>query len=456
MKLQEISNSSSAIYENAELELKTITPIHIMGRTEIGSHRLLITDKVRAIVDEEKLFERLYQQDELVDDFLFEMDSDKPPRLYKFLKNRVLSDQSWGSNQYVDSTKIDKLAWDLSAYRLDWYHNAPQSRPYSIRPFIRDGQNDPYIPGTSIKGAIRTAVLYSQLLKLKEESSTDFNLIVKKIREELPKVKSSSTKPAIEIGLIEDVLQDFDALAPNNHWFTPKEVSLRDFLKAVLISDTTPARDNLQLCRVQWVSEGGPIGWHFSTKSNGDPIDVYPEVLPESITLSCNGAVDKFTVNRLRGKTSIAQPCFSDLDSVFAHMKRFADDLLTFEKKYFQDLYNRNNDPLIRVALKEYERIENKEPNLRIGWASGTMGITILRLLLDEPDMRILDQPEIEAIREQFFPSQHATKYGPSIKYFPKTRRFIVSQSNQTGSHEDEWELITPLGWCRLEREGGS
>jgi len=449
MKLQDIYPSSQS-YEKAKFRMKTITPVHIGGRTSVGSNRILITQGVRAIIDEEKLFNQFYSitQEGVIDDYLNGV-YNAQSSLFGFLNRH-----NWFT-RYPNNATIDAFARGVAAYQLDWYRGIPSGRPSSIRPFIRDGEQKAYIPGTSIKGAIRTAILYGQLDRLKQESRDDFEQIVQNIRERLPEVKSSSTNPAIEIGLIEDVLQDFDAFVDDDNWFTPKEESLRDFLKAFLISDTEPVTGNLNLCRVQWVSEGEARGWHFSESEdrhgNKFPTAVYVEVLPEGITLECDGAVDKFTVSRFRERTQIAKSCFSDINSILNHLECFAKDLLAFEKGFFQHLYNQVNDPLIKVALDEYDRIIGEKPNLRIGWGTGVMSITILRLMLDQ-----LDQPDnlVETIRDKFFPN--LDKYGLGIEYFPKTRRFIVKESGNQGSYEEEWELITPLGWCRLEQEGGS
>jgi len=52
------------------------------------------------------------------------------------------------------------------------------NRLVDFKPFIRDGFNNIYIPGTSIKGAIRTAILYRVLKEFKKTDPRGFQKTV--------------------------------------------------------------------------------------------------------------------------------------------------------------------------------------------------------------------------------------------------------------------------------------
>jgi CRISPR-associated protein Csm5 len=54
---------------------------------------------------------------------------------------------------------------------------------YEFRPFIRDGFSNIYIPGTSLKGSIRTAILYNVLKELKKSRENEFEEIENKIKD---------------------------------------------------------------------------------------------------------------------------------------------------------------------------------------------------------------------------------------------------------------------------------
>jgi len=436
MKLEDTYRNKS-LGEIADLGLKTITPVHIGGGAEISANRFLLTEKVSAIVDEEKLFEKFSQRG-WVDQYINQA------------RQRQGGLGSFQPIQRMSQAEKEQFAAEVAAYHLKRFEGTPLRDIHNLRPFIRDGEHRAYIPGTSIKGAVRTAVLYGQLVKLRESNRKDFNAILAAIRNEVGRCRPSPNRPTLDddkhTELIAQVLQGSSLQAPDRS-ISEGERSLFDVLKAFSISDTEPADFTpLDLCRIQIVSEGGEYGWHFSRLPNRlQPISIHAETLPENTILRCTGTVDKFTVNRFRPKT---KSCFDSLKAVVAHMQRFTDDLIAFERGYFDHLYRLGNDDFIKGIRDRYdEMINSKEkPNIRIGWGCGLMGLTILTLL----DRYTEDL--VYAVRDRVFGNPQ--KY-QGIKYFPKTRRFIVSEYQGRGNaNEDKWEPIWPLGWCRLEQEG--
>lgn len=80
--------------------------------------------------------------------------------------------------------------------------------------FIRDGNGRRFLPGTSVKGSIRTAVFYELLLK-SENAINAFGKFIKKVGDELHKNWGSSTSKSI----FENYLRNMLGITPNNDPF---------------------------------------------------------------------------------------------------------------------------------------------------------------------------------------------------------------------------------------------
>ena len=434
MKLEKIpttTTSTNSIQEHIRLKLTTLAPVHIGGRSTLGPNRFIPTDSGGAVVHEEKLFEVLYQKN----------------AIGKYWQS--VQDNNEAIKDFLHIAKISPQdRYSAAAYRLDFYRDS-HLNPSKIRPFLRNGENLAYLPGTAIKGAIRTALLYGLLRDLKVCNDKVWSDLIAQLTlinlKEL-KINSASVNPATKLRLIRKVLQNFDITMPDGTQIRLDDGQCddaphRDILRAVSVSDSQPIGANLKLCQVQFVSEGGsPKGWHFSVVPNKTwPISVYLEALRENQQLEFEITTDRSILTTLQATT-----CFTDFFSLEKYLQLFAKELLAFELAFLKHIYNSSHDQQIQEMITVYENIQSQQPNLRLGWGCGAMGITILRLLMDDADMRILDKPTIQTIQKYFdcF-NKHMHKHGPDIKYFPKTRRFIV---------KDGCDLLMPLGWCKLER----
>lgn len=135
---------ADAYIERYQLKLETIGPLFIGSGVTLKKKEWVLDKKnqIGIILDEEKLFSYLKKR-QLLDAFeTFLLREDK--QLFQWMReNRVYPG---------DIRQIEK-------YRADCSGIANINRDKEIHMFIKDGYGKPYVPGSSVKGAIRSVLL---------------------------------------------------------------------------------------------------------------------------------------------------------------------------------------------------------------------------------------------------------------------------------------------------------
>ncbi|MBQ8749180.1 MAG: type III-A CRISPR-associated RAMP protein Csm5 [Clostridia bacterium] len=152
-----------------EIELEVLSNIHIGNGTKIAKYEYVYDDKQKLykILDTKKLFDYL-------------VDINKAEDYISFVGGLANNRSNADSNLLFFFTKNVKnykyILDDYMIYQADNYSN--DERLEDIECFIKDKlTNKPYIPGSSLKGALRNAILYSLLelaKKLNELKNVDY------------------------------------------------------------------------------------------------------------------------------------------------------------------------------------------------------------------------------------------------------------------------------------------
>ena len=129
---------------NQTIKLTVLTPLHIGAGTEkrmaVGIDYFYMPDEKKVyIIDTNKLFAALRQKGADLSIYSQMIAQKQTKSLQKFLFETLK----------IPITSISSKAYSIS--------NTPENE---INTFIRSGLNQPYIPGSSLKGAIRTAVFH--------------------------------------------------------------------------------------------------------------------------------------------------------------------------------------------------------------------------------------------------------------------------------------------------------
>lgn len=377
-------------FSTTTFTFQVLSPTHIGGGSPLSQFEWIVLDNCLYVVDEEKLA-RFFVECDLLDEWCdFAL---SPPRgelspLTFFLRNkRLLNSDSLES--------IRRYSCELNS--------APGAKD-TVRPFVRDGFGNPYVPGSSLKGALRVAILYALLKRLPAEGGKRLvEEFVQRRLDELTKEqrRRRRIKFSFAAALERRVLQAYN-LVPYDKIFGPRS----DLLRALEVSDSvTLPPDGLQVEEVKVYS--------FRKKEPEKP--AWVECLPAGMRFQARLGIDAALLEDFGRRNSHPQfglP-FTEIREIllrpFAAMAEFTRDLLVYERLFFAEQLRRDG------ALNFVE-----EPNFRLGWGGGLLGTTIDLLLGEE-------------IRKQLRNAIFVQREAPA----PKTRRLT-----QSGA---------PLGWIKVE-----
>lgn len=446
------------------LQIKTLSPIHI-GNGEKYNGLSYIQDKRQrptkvCYLEFEALQKTLNQQQ--LQDFSDWVVTERFPSLYKYLKN-IVNDR----NNSIANNLIPK-----SLYKVDLlYKEDPQQRRFlgDIDAFIKQN-NKVYIPGTELKGAIRTAVLYHllniesnyynllkgemiklqnnfnfsisiistgskrgrDLLKvqdLKHIPQDEFNrLFGRKKCDEIwrkinngidPSITVNKIKGALlkEAGKIEDDLQ-------NRVLRGAKSDAKYDLLKLLHISDTELKEPSKCLfvsdLKVENTKQRDRQG-----NSTDEDIVLFQELCKKDQIFTCQGFKldNNRTILEKLGFSDEQKHVVSDVRNLLRCCYEFSNRLLDEELSYQQ------------YSLKIKDRLntirnENKpdSPVIRIGKNEGYLSLTI-GLIVKDKDKSLYDNVLC-----------HATKNTSYTGNFPKTRRIVNLENGD----------VDTCGWVKL------
>ncbi|MFG6098455.1 type III-A CRISPR-associated RAMP protein Csm5 [Leptothoe sp. ISB3NOV94-8A] len=304
-----------------------------------------------------------------------------------------------------------------------------------LRPMIRNGMGQFYIPGTSIKGAIRTAIVYHMLkhshrYKLPKEQRV--SEIEHRLRRNIGDLKRKAK-------FTDDSLFMNRLFCSFNLTYQGKAVPARegpntDFMRAVKVTDSTPlverkfTRPNgkpgvLNLSIVPEVI----ISSYFLDNRAKYRASIYAEMV-RAVKTSFSICLDTEMLSWFRGEQGLKIP-FKSVSELLEICQEFAQDQWNAEYDYWHNTKD-NSDArgknLDFSHIRHFYKPKQCPFSLRLGWGSGLLGTTIGLLLKDELRAEIRD---ICGIRAPNFEA-------------PKSRRTVVNRSS---------EIRFVPGWSRLK-----
>lgn len=337
-------------------------------------------------------------------------------KFYRADMDRIFEDERFDTDKFIEGAKggalylgrfSPELAKEHVRYALDISQSTKTSiqeligsRSSEVREYIKT-KDEAYIPGSSIKGAIRTAILWWVL----KNDPDKFNMA----KNHLEKLVMSREvdKKRVDDGIEKEVF----GREPTH-----------DLLKALQVSDTNAVTvEKLKIEEVQTLTTT-PRG------HNWKGFYTYVEALKPETRLNLEMKFDEFLLEGDAARALAFESKQNLVREIPKICNEFADDFIEDEIRF----YKRCNTPReLDKVLEFYERvIERKEEKsflLHLAWGSGWHGMTVGRLL--EPYL----------LRER-------RKFGlgkPGVPEFPKTRRLVFE--NEKPAY--------PLGWVKLKVE---
>ncbi len=344
-------------------------------------------------IDIEKLASKLQSSGDIAEYVQLMQASPNSERLQAFLRGKK-----------INSQEIIKPAS---------FAGMPANAGASVNALLRDRHGQPYLPGTAIKGAIRTAILWSMLRELQKSDEA------RKQTQFSQQVEYPITNSRMPRGWQKKYLGDFLNLRfyQNVLGKSYKPDANADLLRAMRVRDSKtldPGLPVLQSVRVISLGDRGQdTGWHWSRN-----IETMVECLPENTELETEICVDELMLEDLglNRKSSQIPACLGSVKGIIDACCEFSAYCIRKEEKpYYEKLKG------VDSVAAFYDTVA---PTLRIGWGSGRAETTILSLLKGEARKKV---QELAGRRDA------AT--------FPKTRRTTMNGAIPN----------LPLGWVKME-----
>lgn len=348
-----------------------------------------------------------------------------------------LLEATFGSNWWNQTDANGEPIFPKIASSQKW----TDLRVTELRPMIRNGMGQLYIPGSSIKGAIRTAIAY-HLLKNPDRyqvpASKRVSAIEQTLRERLGRLNSHQQKSLDDELFMESLFSDFSLT------YQGRTAQLRkrsgnspntDFLRVLKVTDSepllektvktkkgTPLALNVPVVAEVIISSRLP---NYSAKYKAS---IYAEMV-RNVKTEFTLSIDTEMVSWFRHNQGMQLP-FTTLDELLQICQEFTQEQWDYEHDYWQAIKNNpqaNGRNLDFDSIRDFYEPTECPQSLRLGWGSGMTGTTVDLLLEDELRQEIRDicglkAPDFEA------PKSRRTVVSPKgeIKFVPGWAKFKV------------------------------
>jgi len=308
------------------------------------------------------------------------------------------------------SSAVQKLD-EPYGYSLPSLHGAT-CKPQQVREQLKDAQWRPLVPGSSLKGAIRTALLAEYL---RNQGAT---------KSDIP-FRNNRGKPSSRDKFAgSKVSQAFFGHDPKSDW-----------MRAWKVGDTLFIGDDLQLADVRFLNLGRSenetvLKWKNMSGRNSvtdwkQASGVYAEILAPGSVASFKIHVDDFL---LHGNQAKRQLRWHGVPDSFASLREILNNHAEYRLRREVEFYGQYGcQQALNSCIQLMQIMEQKENAiyLQVGWGSGWRGMT--------GDWQ--HDAGIEADMRSLYP---LGKDG--MNEFPKTRRLAVFDGAPS----------LPFGWLRL------
>jgi CRISPR-associated protein Csm5 len=305
-----------------------------------------------------------------------------------------------------------------------------------LRPMIRNGMGQLYIPGSSIKGAIRTAIAY-YLLKHGDRYNVPKNQklseIEKKLRSRLGELGNKHKQKFADDDLFMDTLfSEYELIHQGKKYNGSSQNT--DFLRVLSVSDCEPLIEGkITTKKGQSIPINLPVVAEVIVSSRFPDYlakyraSLYVEMV-RNVQTRFTLKLDTEMLSWFQHKQGMKLP-FQNLDELLKICQEFSQEQWDYEHDYWNDIINnpraagRNLD---FNHIRQFYEPEECPFSTRLGWGSGMMGTTIGLLIDDEI------REEIRNICGLKAPGFEA----------PKSKRTVVSTNGEI--------KFTP-GWVKLK-----
>lgn len=365
-----------------------------------------------------------------------------------------LLEDTFGENWKNITSADDEPIFPKTASSLKWTDQEVKDK--DLRPMIRNGMGQLYIPGSSIKGAIRTAIAYHLLKhanRYQVAPAVQVSEIERKLRKNLEELEEKRQqdvregKRPREKKFSEGQKKSFANELFMKNLFSNFEISCQDnptgrtsdpntdFMRAIKVTDSKPLKKgtvrnkpvNTPVVAEVIVSSYADVltKERFKNRLAKYKASIYAEMVHEVWT-EFTITLDTKMLSWFSHKDGMIIP-FGTIAELLSICKEFVQDQWEYERKYWQEIKNNAKDRLDFDCIRdEFYQQSKCSYGLRIGWASGMPGTTVGLRLNSELRSEIRD----------------ACGFPASNYEAPKSRRTVVDTNG---------EIKFAPGWARFK-----
>ncbi len=388
------------------LDVKVVAPLHIGTGEKLSAKSFVTSDDQVIVADERKLIEWASQDPRRADEFMtFAERTDTS--LTEFFKQRKLAPQ------------------DYAAYQIA---NRAPGRPRDVLVFIKTADGQPYLPGSSLKGSVRSAILRGTVL--------DQPALAERLRAVAEPLTAKGDR---------HVSDEIEARV-----FVPAKDVKRgkrqnyDLIRALGLSDSAPVTpDHLQLVQVQVLSSQRNQTLKFKQTPRGDNImQIYAETIRPGTTLRMVVTLNEALLRENGPARKLRFASRSALVMNFAHYCRIAAaNLIDQEIAFYHAHHQSDLEEWFFKRKAELDKLPETAFLLPVGWGTGYDAKTVTDQLGEQVFRSVVSK--YRNTKRLGKPGGGGDWLGPDLS--PKSRKVVF--------HTDEW--LEPIGWVRIQIQEG-
>jgi CRISPR-associated protein Csm5 len=387
-----------------QIRIEAVTPVFIGRGEEITPFDYVLTDDRFAVFDVQKYFRK------------------KSGRVEDFYRTVNRNPGEFSLSDFLSNDRTDRDCWKYSVkssilIKKILEESIRAKKPeMAVKSHIKeDLTGNPYIPGSSIKGAIRTAFLYNILRK-------DKNHVKKEMEKLISEAKNASFH---DRKFIEKKLRNpFFLSEPFTGKCDRANDAQKDLFRFLTVQDFFPSEDCMSLNLVDTYSMYSYKGYKT----------VY-ETINKGTLLEGNINVNKDIFHeKFKYIISWDNASLMDIKKLFQMINFFTLDILDHEIWFFENLkgvYPVKVREFYKDFIEEVGDAKNNTAYLSIGQGSGWHKMTV-GLLLKE----FLDDEDFIELRDILNLAKHRLAFE-----YPKSRKLIM---------EKPGEGVLPVGWLKI------
>jgi CRISPR-associated protein Csm5 len=306
-----------------------------------------------------------------------------------------------------------------------------------LRPMTRNKFGIPYLPGSSIKGAIRTAIAYHLIKhadRYKVPPQQHLSAIEEQLKASMGELKRKA-KFYDDKAFMDELFCNF-SLTYQGKPIRAKQGPNTDFMRAIHVSDSKPLKSRTHPKKPsvrlnQAIAAEVIVSSHFAGDRHGLQKAKYRASLFTEFVYNARTeftlSIDHEMLSWFRHEQGMELP-FKSVADLLNLCQEFAQDQWNCDHDYWQNIQNNPDAQGKRLdfdAIRQQYEPEICPHTLRLGWASGLPGTTISLLLPDEQVAEVRDTCGIRA---------------PGF-LAPKSRRTVVNP---------QCEIKHVPGWVKL------